>query len=245
MHTEPGTHRAPMRIAVLASGGGSNLGALLAHFDRARAAAVGVVVGVASDKADAGALARAHERGIATHVIDDPRDGPALRAWLQSHRADIVVLAGYLKLVPAEVVAAWPGRMVNVHPALLPAFGGAGMYGARVHAAVVAVGARITGVTVHFVNAQYDRGAIIAQWPVPVFAHDRADDVAARVLRVEHRLLPQVVECLCNGSVVLTDEGTVRGQVTLSPMPDRPVDEFTLPSADSLVDAVPLLSASH
>jgi len=219
-----------MRIVVFASGGGSNVGALLAHFDTPAAAAVGRVVCVGSDKAAAGALDRARARGIPTHVIDNPRDGLALRSMLLSYDVDLLVLAGYLKLVPSEVVSAWPGRIINVHPALLPAFGGAGMYGQHVHAAVVAAGARITGVTVHFVDEHYDRGAIIAQWPVPVFATDHAADVAARVLRVEHRVLPRAVQAVCDGTVALQSDGTVRGRVPMPPSLDAPPDEFSLPS---------------
>ncbi len=218
------------RIGVLASGGGSNLGALLAHFDQPSARRVGHVVCVASDRADAGALERAHARGIGADVIADPRDGAAIRALLHAHDVDLVVLAGYLKLLPADVVQAWPGRVVNVHPALLPAFGGPGMYGSRVHAAVVASGARLSGATVHFVNEEYDRGAIIAQWPVPVFPADTPADVAARVLRVEHRLLPCVVEAIAAGDVALLPDGTVRGFVALSPSAAPRADEFSLPS---------------
>lgn len=219
-----------MRIVVIASGGGSNLGALLAHFEAPDAAAVGRVVCVASDKPNAGALDRARARGISAHVITDPRDGLALRSLLLSYEVDVLVLAGYLKLVPSEVVRGWPGRIINVHPALLPAFGGVGMYGQRVHAAVVAAGARITGATVHFVDEHYDRGAIIAQWPVPVYPTDAAADVAARVLRVEHRLLPRAVHAVCDGTVSLQSDGTVRGRVILPPSLDAPPDEFLLPS---------------
>ncbi len=219
-----------MRMVVIASGGGSNLGALLDYFDAPDAAAVGRVVCVASDKASAGALDRARARGISTHVITDPRDGLALRSMLLSFDVDVLVLAGYLKLVPSEVVSGWPGRIINVHPALLPAFGGAGMYGQRVHAAVVAAGARVSGVTVHFVDEHYDRGAIIAQWPVPVFETDTAADVAARVLRVEHRLLPRAVHAVCNGTVSLQSDGSVRGRVPMPPSLDAPHDEFSLPS---------------
>jgi folate-dependent phosphoribosylglycinamide formyltransferase PurN len=106
---------------------------------------------------------------------------------------DLVVLAGYLKLVPADTVSAFDGRMVNIHPALLPAFGGPGMYGIRVHRAVLASGATVSGATVHLVNAEYDRGPIVAQWPVPVQPGDTPEALAARVLQVEHRLLPAVV----------------------------------------------------
>jgi folate-dependent phosphoribosylglycinamide formyltransferase PurN len=125
------------------------------------------------------------------------------------------VLAGWLKLVPHEVVRAWHGRVLNVHPALLPAFGGAGMYGARVHRAVVESGVRITGVTVHFVDEAYDRGAIAAQWPVPVHADDTPELVAQRVLRVEHQLLPRVVQAVAAGALSLDADGRVRGRLPL------------------------------
>jgi formyltetrahydrofolate-dependent phosphoribosylglycinamide formyltransferase len=223
--------RPPRRIAVLASGGGSNLAALFAHFDHGDAAAVGRIVAVASNRADAGALARAAARGVATTHLADPADGVALCAWLAAQAADVVVLAGYLKLLPAEVVRAFPGRVLNVHPALLPAFGGTGMYGQRVHAAVVASGARITGVTIHFVDEHYDRGAILAQWPVPVFPHDTPADVAARVLRVEHQLLPRAVQALCAGAVALDAEGRSTGVVPFAPADTPPDDTFVLSSA--------------
>jgi len=106
------------------------------------------------------------------------------------------VLAGYLKLVPAAAVARFRWRMINIHPALLPAFGGPGMYGPRVHEAVLASGAALSGATVHYVDEQYDRGPIIAQWPVPVRPDDTAAALAARVLAAEHQLLPRVVRAL-------------------------------------------------
>jgi len=181
-----------MRVAVLASGHGSNLQALLDAFSHPSSpAAIALVV---SNKATAGALARAAERGVATATIaESGDDAPRLLALLADHAVDLVVLAGYLKRVPESVVRAYRGRMLNVHPALLPAFGGAGMYGRRVHEAVLASGARVTGVTVHLVDEQYDHGPIVAQWPVPVRAGDTADALAARVLAVEHELLPAVV----------------------------------------------------
>jgi phosphoribosylglycinamide formyltransferase-1 len=180
----------PMRVAVLASGGGTNLQALL---DACVAGAPARVVLVASDKADAGALERARAAGVETHVIRDPQDGAILTGLLRERGVDLVVLAGYLKLVPAETVTAFDGRMINIHPALLPAFGGPGMYGIRVHRAVLASGATLSGATVHLVNAEYDRGPIVAQWPVPVQPGDTPEALAARVLEVEHRLLPAVV----------------------------------------------------
>lgn len=198
------------RICVLASGGGSNLGAMLEHADRlgnVRAADVALVV---SNRASAGALERAAARGIPTAVIADGDDA-ALHSLLSSHSIDVIVLAGYLRLIPPSVTAAWRGRLVNIHPALLPAFGGAGMFGQRVHRAVLASGARVTGATVHFVDEHYDRGPIIAQWPVPVFAHDTAQSLAARVLRAEHALLPRVVEAVASGRIRLSEAGRVEG----------------------------------
>jgi phosphoribosylglycinamide formyltransferase-1 len=182
----------PLKVAVLASGHGSNLQALLDELsDPSSPARIGLVI---SNRAAAGALERAARAGVPTATIgEDGQDAPRLLALLAGHDIALVVLAGYLKKVPDAVVAAYRGRMLNVHPALLPTFGGAGMYGRRVHEAVLASGARVTGVTVHLVDEQYDHGAILAQWPVPVRPGDSADALAARVLAVEHRLLPAVV----------------------------------------------------
>jgi phosphoribosylglycinamide formyltransferase/phosphoribosylglycinamide formyltransferase-1 len=116
-----------------------------------------------------------------------------------------VVLAGYLRRIPDEVVRRYADRMINVHPALLPSFGGAGMYGMRVHEAVLASGATVTGVTAHFVDEEYDRGPIIAQWPVPVLNGDDSATLAARVLRVEHLLYPRVVDAVAGGRLTLAD----------------------------------------
>ena len=201
------------RIAVLASGGGSNLGALLAHHDALGDQRHSEVVLVASDRADARALERARERGVPAMVLDDHADAAALSAALEDVRADIIVLAGYLRLIPSPVVARFRGRMINVHPALLPAFGGAGMYGLRIHRAVLDAGVRVTGVTVHFVDEHYDRGPIVAQWPVPVMEDDTAERLAARVLRVEHELLPRVVEAVASGAITLAPDGRVRGSL--------------------------------
>jgi phosphoribosylglycinamide formyltransferase/phosphoribosylglycinamide formyltransferase-1 len=145
---------------------------------------------VISNRADAGALERARRAGLTTAVVRDPADPAELLAALAD--AQLVVLAGYLKLVPAPVVARFRWRMINIHPALLPAFGGSGMYGLRVHAAVLASGATVTGASVHYVDEAFDRGPVIAQWPVPVRPGDTPDALAGRVLAVEHRLLVAV-----------------------------------------------------
>src|SRR4029078_13433345 len=119
------------------------------------------------------------------------------------------VLAVFLRLVSSEVVAKYHGRIMNVHPALLPAFGGPGMYGQRVHHAVIESGARVTGVTAHFVDEQYDRGRIIAQWPGPVFGSDDAGTLAARVLRVKHLFYPRVVDAAAAGRMRLRRRDTI------------------------------------
>ena len=198
----------PTRLAVLASGRGSNLRALhefLTRNDRAKFAELALVL---SDHADAGALAYAHTRDIAAAAIDGGTlGGDRLLAHLRSHRIDLVVLAGYMRLVPEVVVHAYRGRIVNVHPALLPSFGGRGMYGSRVHAAVIAAGARVSGATVHFVDERYDRGAIIAQWPVPVLSGDTPQALAARVLRVEHALYPPAVLAVAQSRIALDANG--------------------------------------
>jgi formyltetrahydrofolate-dependent phosphoribosylglycinamide formyltransferase len=189
-----------LRIAVLASGGGTNLQALLDDLDQPDAP--GRVALVVSNRAAAGALSRARRAGVPTFVVpQDGEDAAGLLAALGgrggSHGTQLVVLAGYLKLVPPAVVSAFRGRMLNIHPALLPAFGGPGMYGRRVHEAVLATGARLTGPTVHLVDEQYDRGTIVAQWPVPVKSGDTPETLAARVLAAEHRLLVAVVRRAC------------------------------------------------
>ena len=179
----------PMRLAVAISGRGSNLAALLTALPAGAPAEVALVL---SNRAAAG-LDLARQHGIPTLTLADPTDG---RSWLEAltaQRIDLIVLAGYLKLVPPAVVERFRGRMINIHPALLPGFGGPGMYGHRVHEAVIASGQRTSGATVHLVDEAYDRGAILAQERVPVLPDDTADTLAARVLEVEHRLLPAVV----------------------------------------------------
>ena len=178
----------PVPVAVLVSGGGTNLQALL---DALRDATVARVTRVVASGAAAGALERARRAGVPTAVLTDPAD-PA-EIVTATGDARLVVLAGYLKRIPPAAVARLRWRVINIHPALLPAFGGPGMYGRRVHEAVLASGAALSGATVHYVDEEYDRGPIIAQWPVPVLPDDTPDALAARVLEVEHRLLPRVV----------------------------------------------------
>jgi formyltetrahydrofolate-dependent phosphoribosylglycinamide formyltransferase len=180
----------PMRVAVAVSGRGSNLDALLRTLAPGRTAEVVLVL---SNRPEAGGLDVARARGIPTVVLHDSTDAEAWLDALERARAELLVLAGYLKLVPPAVVARWRGRIINVHPALLPAFGGPGMYGRRVHEAVLRSGATESGASVHLVDEVYDRGQVLAQERVPVLPGDTPDTLAARVLAVEHRLLPAVV----------------------------------------------------
>jgi formyltetrahydrofolate-dependent phosphoribosylglycinamide formyltransferase len=179
-----------MRIAVALSGRGSNLEALLGAL---RPGAPAEIVLVISDRADAAGVNLARTRGIPAQVLANAADPAAWLGLLQQYEVDLVVLAGYLKLVPAPVIAAYRGMIINTHPALLPAFGGKGMYGERVHRAVLASGARETGVTIHLVDEVYDRGEVLAQVRVPVHPGDDTKRLAARVLEVEHQLLPAAV----------------------------------------------------
>ncbi len=172
------------------SGGGTNLQALIDALG-GRPDAPARVSHVISNRPDAGALERARRSGIPVSVLRDPQDPAELLAAIGD--VDLVVLAGYLKLVPAPVVARFPHRMVNIHPALLPDFGGPGMYGRRVHEAVLASKAVESGATVHFVDEVFDRGPIVAQRRVPVHPDDTVESLAHRVLEAEHALLPEVV----------------------------------------------------
>lgn len=185
------------RLAVFASGGGTNLQALLDH-----AATPGArfrVVLVVSDRPGAGALQRARAAGVPWVVVPVAGRPEAdveadLLAELAARDVDLVALAGYLRLVPAGVVGRYRGRMVNIHPAPLPRFGGEGMYGERVHRAVLDAGVPESGPTVHLVDEAFDRGEVLAREAVPVLADDTPGSLAARVLEAEHALYPRVLD---------------------------------------------------
>ena len=184
----------PSRLAVLASGRGSNLQAIIEHFDNLARERVAKIVLVASNRPESPALIRAATASIDVAAFSPNDDGSELLALLQKFRVDLVVLAGYLKRIPPKVINEYAGRIINIHPALLPAFGGEGMYGSRVHEAVIAAGVQETGVTVHLVDDEYDRGPVIAQWHIPIHESDTSDSLAARVLNIEHAVYPRIVE---------------------------------------------------
>lgn len=180
------------RVAILVSGRGSNMAALIASArDPAYPAEIALVV---SNRADAGGLARAAKAGIRTAIVDH-RTYPSREAFeaeldrtLREHRIDIVCLAGFMRILTDAFVAAWDGRMINIHPSLLPAY-----KGLHTHARALADGVARHGCTVHFVVPELDSGPIIAQAEVPVLADDTEDRLAARVLAEEHRLYPQAL----------------------------------------------------
>lgn len=197
------------RVAVAASGGGSNLGALLDAFPPRSGGEVEIAL-VLGNKPGAGALERARARNVPVHLLSDPDSAEEWLSALDAAKADLLVLAGYLRLLPAGVVTAYADRVINIHPAPLPDFGGPGMYGLRVHRAVLDSGVRLSGASVHLVDEVYDRGAVLAQLPVPVERGDTPESLAARVLAAEHRLLPAVVAAAARaGRPIPLDDNTV------------------------------------
>lgn len=224
-----------LRIAVFASGGGSNLQSLLDHFNEKENPRARVAL-VVSDREDAGALDRARRAGVAERVIavrGRPAEDVARETLtvLADANIDIVALAGYLKLVPEAVVQHFRSRVVNIHPALLPSFGGKGMYGKHVHRAVLDAGCLVSGVTIHYVDERYDEGKPIAQWPVPVLAGDTPESLAARVLHVEHRLYPLALEALV--ARIAGGTGGVDGWMTQEPVVFEWYDD-NVPGDDTL-----------
>lgn len=185
-----------LRVAVAVSGRGSNLAALLRTLGGGAPARVVLVI---SNRADVGGVELAREHGIPVHVLKDISDPEEWRRALIAAEAGLLVLAGYLKRVPAPVVREWRGRIINVHPALLPRYGGQGMFGRKVHQAVLASGDDTSGATVHLVTEEYDEGEILCQGVVPVLPGDTPETLAARVLEVEHTLLPAAVLAIAAG----------------------------------------------
>jgi phosphoribosylglycinamide formyltransferase 1 len=209
--SESTSTNAPLRLAVLVSGAGRTLKNLI---DLAAEGELPVDIRiVVSSSAKAGGLKVAEEAGIATRAIPrsdfpagtagDKPYGDAVFAACREAAVDYVAMAGFLKLAP--VPDDFSGRVVNIHPALIPAFCGAGMYGQHVHQAVLDHGVKVTGCTVHFVDNQYDHGPIIWQQPVPVFEDDTADTLAARVFEAEKEAYPHVLKLLAAGRVKMED----------------------------------------
>ncbi len=190
------------KIAVLASGGGTDLQSII---DATLSGDInGKIEVVISDKEDAFALERAKKHSIRAEYVKRG-ESDTLLSLLNSCKVDYVILAGYLGILPEKVVSAYPYKIVNIHPSLIPSFCGMGFYGMRVHQAVWSRGVKFTGATVHFVDEGADTGAIIKQVVVPVDQDDTPEMIQKKVLEEEHKLLPEVVGLLCDDKVKIVD----------------------------------------
>ena len=185
------------RIAILASGSGSNAENIAQYFAHNEKIEVALII---SNKSDAYVLRRAENIGIPSTVITgkEMRDSEAVLSLLKDQAIDFIVLAGYLLRIPEYLVEAFPQAIINIHPALLPDFGGKGMYGDNVHKAVVEAGKTESGITIHYVNENYDEGAIIFQAKCEVLPSDTYEEVADKVHALEYAHFPQVIDSLLN-----------------------------------------------
>ena len=202
--------RGPLRVAVLLSGNGTSLENLFEHIDRGKLnAEIALVI---SSKQDAFGLERARRRGVPAVAISRaklPEIGAfndAIHAELAKYDVDLVACLGFLSLF--ELRGKFEGRTLNVHPALLPAFSGKGFYGRRVHEAVLNAGVKLSGASVHFVDAEYDKGPVIVQEAVPVLEDDTPDSLAERVQEVERRLVPRALSLIAAGRVRIEGQRT-------------------------------------
>jgi phosphoribosylglycinamide formyltransferase-1 len=181
-----------IRLAILASGGGSNAKKICTYFNVHDWIEVATII---TNKADAGVLDVADEFSVPSLVIKKENLSDGLVAhWLYKHKVDFIVLAGFLMLIPAELISNFPNRILNIHPSLLPKYGGKGMHGHHVHAAVILHHDHITGMTIHLVNEKYDEGQILFQAQCKVDADDNAEIVAKKVLVLEHKYYSVTIE---------------------------------------------------
>ncbi len=192
-----------LRVAVFASGGGSNFQSLAEHADLYK------VVLLISNHTQAGVLKRAQGLGIRAHVVtprtfkNEESYADAILKLLHLEKVELIALAGYLSKISPPIIDAFKGRILNIHPALLPNFGGKGFYGRRVHEAVLEAKHSVSGATVHFVDEEYDTGPILLQEKVPVLADDSPESLAARILTVEHELFPRAIRLIAQDRVRL------------------------------------------
>lgn len=207
-------HR-PARLAFFASGTGSNVMAILGAIREGRLDCT--PVGLLSDRPTAPVLQAAGAAGLPVAVFGRgcwgdraPRAAEVIH-WLRGLRADTLVLAGFLRKVPGPILEAWPGAVLNIHPALLPSFGGPGMYGSAVHQAVWNTGCTVSGATVHLVDGHYDRGPILAQRAVGLEGAEGPEEVARRVLRIEHELYAETLARLTRGEIRLRKDLPTHG----------------------------------
>ncbi|RYD59374.1 MAG: phosphoribosylglycinamide formyltransferase [Sphingobacteriales bacterium] len=181
-------------LVIFASGKGSNAAAIIDYFKKTGLARVALIV---SNKKDAGILDIAKNENIPAIVIDRQSfQDLSLVSQIQSHNPSLIVLAGFLWKIPEGFISAFQGRIINIHPALLPKYGGKGMYGHHVHQAVIAAGEKVSGITIHYVDEAYDSGDTIVQASCTVSADDDADSLAARIHKLEHFYFPRTIEFL-------------------------------------------------
>jgi len=205
----------PLAVAVFVSGRGSNVQAIQDRIDRGELNAL--IALMISSSANAGALEIAHRHHIpaftlsANQYADEAAYSQALLHLLEDHAVELIVLSGYLKKVPGRIVQSYRHRMINIHPALLPSFGGQGLYGRHVHEAVLNYGCKVSGATVHLVDLDYDTGQPLLQRCVPVLEEDTPETLAARVLAVEHEILPEAIRLFAENRIRV-QEGRVRIQ---------------------------------
>ena len=191
-----------LKIAVFVSGGGTDLQSVIDAVENG--SINGEIVLVVSNRKNAYGLKRAELAGIETAVV---RKDDELRVkMLQERNVDLIVLAGYLAILTDVLIDAYPNKIINIHPSLIPSFCGPGFYGMHVHESVLARGVKVTGATVHFVSNEVDGGPIILQEACNIDDLDNASDIQARVLEIEHRILPKAVALFCDGKIVVENE---------------------------------------
>ncbi len=195
------------KLAILVSGRGSNMIAIIDACEQGKiVASVELVI---SNNADSLALILAQEKNISTAHLSSRMHPEAdildttMMALFDSYNIDFVLLAGFMKKIGPKTLAAYKGRIINIHPSLLPKFGGQGMFGLNVHKAVIEAGEKETGVTIHLVDEEYDKGAILAQRTVAVSAEDTPESLAAKVLKVEHLLFAETIQKIIDSSIIL------------------------------------------
>lgn len=183
------------RIVIFASGSGTNAQNIIEYFQSGNLAEVVLVL---SNKKEAFVLERAEKLGVANRYFnrEELYDSEGVQEWLEEVQPDLIVLAGFLWMFPKHLLERYPNRVINIHPALLPKYGGKGLYGSRVHEAVVANNEAETGITIHYVNEQYDEGAIIYQTSTPVTSKDTPETVAQKVHALEYEHFPKVIASL-------------------------------------------------
>jgi phosphoribosylglycinamide formyltransferase len=201
----------PRRLAIFVSGGGSNFKAIHAAILRGIINAEVAVVVTNAPSCGGAQYARNNSIPVIRYPASKDEDGLSaeqlVNEVLNVHSVNYIVLAGYLKLIPSELVKKYPRAILNIHPGLLPSFGGKGYFGRKVHEAVISSGARFSGPTVHFIDEEYDTGPILSQAVVPVIPTDTPETLAARVLREEHTLYPHCVAALCDGRITWREDG--------------------------------------